>query len=80
MDNLVLKETPTLAEVYDIDDSSGAVQDWYLFPQEVYFESQVELDTLTHWFLCISQTDVSLSVKNSQPCHLTEGGEAIVVT
>ena len=42
MDNSVIKETPTLAEVYDIDDPSGAAQDWYPFPQKVYFASQFE--------------------------------------
>ena len=46
VDNLVLKETPTLAEVYDINDPSGAAQDWYPFPQTVYFACQVELEIL----------------------------------
>ena len=67
----------TLAEVYDIDDPSGAAQEWYPFPQKVYFASHVELEILTHRFLGISQTDVSLSAQRSQPCHLTEGSQGM---
>ena len=77
MSNLVVKETLTSEVAYGIDVPSGAVPGWYPFPQEAYFASQEELQILTYRFLCISQTDASLSAQRFWLFHLTEGSEAM---